>query len=422
MTIRCGASAFADLPAYFRLRGKLLQQGRRGLSGDPAEKTAREVLRQVRIAGDRAVLSYTRRWDKARLRSLRVSGEEFRAAEKFVTAEDRAVMEAVARRFRQFYNAQHLRGAPFVDHSGFYSERVTPLDRVGLYVPGGRHSLISSLFMQAIPADVADVPERFVATPPRPDGKIPPLLLAAARIANVTAVFKMGGAQAIAAFACGTRTVPKVDKVFGPGNRYVTAAKRLVFGDVGIDMLAGPSELVVIADETARPVFVAEDLLAQSEHGPDSLSLLLTDSPALAGAVRDILQVEGGSYLKQIFISVLASPQACCEAAAKAAPEHVSLQVREPEKLLPLVGPAGAIFLGPTAVAYGDYIAGPNHTLPTAGAARFSSPLALESFFRRSSILSVRDPDGELTRLGAIMAEWEGLSHHARSLRARRAP
>lgn len=384
-----------------------------------AEKSVRPILDAVRKDGDKAVLRFTRRWDQANLKRLTVSEEEFESARGRVDTSQRLILEAVFERFQRFYASQKLRAVPFVDDTGFYSERVAPLDRVGLYVPGGRAPLISTLMMLAIPARVAGVPERYVATPPQPDGKIPPLLLEAARMADATAVFKMGGAQALAAFAYGTRTVPKVDKVFGPGNVYVTAAKKLLFGEVGVDLLAGPSELVIIADESASPQMLVQDLLAQAEHGPDSLSLLLTTSGAIAAEVRKGIAGQNKSLIRQIFVVQLKTIDDCVAAASEAAPEHLSLAVAEPEKWIRKIGPAGAIFLGSTAIAYGDYIAGPNHTLPTAGAARFSSPLSLESFFRRSSILNVRDADGELARLGAAMADWEGLRHHAQSLRLR---
>lgn len=384
-----------------------------------AEKAVRPVIRDVQREGDKAVFKYTKRWDRANLKNLAVTDGEFEYAQGQVDTAQRLVLEAVIDRFRKFYETQKLRGAPFVDDTGFYSERVAPLDRVGLYVPAGKAPLISTLLMLAVPAKVAGVPERFVATPPRPDGSIPPLIAAAAKLTGVTSVFKMGGAQAVAAFAFGTRTVPKVDKIFGPGNIFVTTAKKLLFGEVGIDMPAGPSELVVIADDTASADFLAEDLMAQAEHGPDSLSILLTTSAKLGSEVKNRIAKDKTSIGKQIFIVYLKTVPACIAAAADIAPEHLGLCVADPEKVLPDIGPAGAIFVGSSCIAYGDYVAGPNHTLPTAGAARFFSPLSLESFFRRSSILRIRDNDGELARIGSALADWEGLVHHARSLKIR---
>ncbi len=378
----------------------------------------RRILDDVRRRGDRAVLDYTAKWDKAKLKSLLVTKQEFTRAERSVPVEERRVLEQVAERFRRFYEAQKMRSVPVVDKTGFYSERVAPIDRVGLYVPGGRAPLVSTMLMLGIPAQVAGVPERYAATPPQRDGSILPHMLVAAKLSDVTAVYKMGGAQAIGAFAFGTKTVRRVDKIFGPGNTYVTTAKSLVFGLVGIDTLAGPSELVVIADDSADAELVAEDLLAQAEHGEDSQAILLTTSRRIECEVKEIVSTE--THLKkQIHVFLARSLKTCVEAAADQAPEHLSLAVQEPEKLLPDIGPAGAIFLGSTAVAHGDYVAGPNHTLPTAGAARFSSALSIEAFYRRSSIVNVRDPDGELSRLGAVMAEIEGLSHHSRSLRLR---
>lgn len=403
----------SSLRAFTRRRAEFRKLSAR------AERAVEPILRAVQKGGDKAVLRFTKKWDGASLKSLHVSEEEFESAHRAVDTSRRLILEAVIARFQKFYDTQKLRGAPFVDETGFYSERISPLDRVGLYVPGGKAPLISTLLMLAIPAKTAGVPERYVATPPGPDGKIPALIAEAAKLTGVTGVFKMGGAQAMAAFAYGTRSVPKVDKIFGPGNAFVTAAKKLLFGEVGVDMLAGPSELVVIADETASVDFLAEDLMAQAEHGPDSLSLLLTTDAGVAATVSKKIVESASAYRRQIFIVTLKTTQECVSAAAEVAPEHLGLIVAEPEKLLRTVGPAGAIFLGTSGIAYGDYIAGPNHTLPTAGCARFFSPLSLESFFRRSSILSIRDPDGELARIGATLAEWEGLPHHAQSLKLR---
>ncbi|MBI4177977.1 histidinol dehydrogenase [bacterium] len=403
-----------SLRLFTRRRAEFAAQCRR------AEKSVRKILDAVKSGGDRAVLRFTKRWDRAGLRNLRVTEKEFAAARRGVTAEDLRALRTLAARLAGFYESQKMRNAPVVDSTGFYAERVTPLDRAGLYVPGGRAPLVSTLLMLACPARAAGVREIFVATPPAADGSVLPLMLAAAETAGVTAVYKMGGAQAVAAFAYGTRSVPKVDKIFGPGNLYVTVAKKLVFGDVGIDLLAGPSELVIIADESADPALVTEDLLAQAEHGPDSVSLLLSTSAAIIAAVRSQLKTAGlAGTARQIFTSRQKSLEACAAVAAGIAPEHLSLFVAEPEKLLPGIGPVGAIFLGRTAVAHGDYVAGPNHTLPTLGTARFSSPLSVEAFFRRSSILNVRDPKGDLANLGARVAGWEGLKHHAESLRLR---
>lgn len=386
-----------------------------------AEKKVSAVIRAVKKDGDRALIRFTRMWDRAKLKNVAVSPREFSDARRQVRADARTVIEAVVSRFNRFYETQKSRAIAFVDDTGTYSERIAPLDRAGLYVPGGRAPLVSTLLMLAVPAGVAGVRERYVATPPRPDGTVPPLILAAAEICGVTRVFKMGGAQAVAAFAYGTKTVPKVDKIFGPGNRFVTAAKKMVFGDVGIDMLAGPSELIIIADETADTPCVIEDLMAQAEHGPDSLSLLVTTSAGLAAAVKNALGKT--SMAKQVFTVVTKTLGECAAISNDVAPEHLTLAVASPESLLSSIGAAGAIFLGTTAVAYGDYVAGPNHTLPTSGTARFSSPLSVEAFLRRSSVLRVRDTRGTLACMGMSLAEWEGLEHHKRSLalRAKRA-
>jgi len=306
--------------------------------------------------------------------------------------------------------------------------RVRPLQRVGLYVPGGKASYPSSVIMNAVPASVVEVPEILMATPARPDGTLRPEVLMAARLAGVHRIFKMGGAHAVAAFAYGTESVPRVDKVTGPGNQWVAAAKRLVFGDVGIDAEAGPTEVVVVADRTATPAWVAADLISQAEHDEQAQSILITPVKALAAKVQELLAKQVAelsraavireSLAKRGAIVVTKDLDEAIELANRYAPEHLVLAVDKAEIALKKVTNAGAVFLGHyTPVAVGDYLAGPNHVLPTGGTARFFSPLGVEDFLKRSSFVRFEPP--KLRELGLELmrlAEMEGLTAHARSV------
>jgi len=312
-----------------------------------------------------------------------------------------------------------------------FGNRVRPLQRVGIYVPGGRALYPSSVIMNAIPASVVEVPEIVMATPPRPDGTIAREVLMAARVAGVHRVFKMGGAHAIAALAYGTDTVPRVDKIVGPGNAWVAAAKREVFGDVAIDSEAGPSEVVVVADRTATPAWVAADLISQAEHDEMACAILITHSKPLVPRVqeqlaRQLKTLDRAKIVRKAFsgrsaIVVAKDEEECRQLVDRYAPEHVVLAVRDPEPMAKEIQNAGAIFLGHyTPVAVGDYLAGPNHVLPTGGTARFFSPLGVEDFLKRTSVIRFEPP--KLRELGADvmrLAQLEGLTGHARSVEMR---
>jgi histidinol dehydrogenase len=345
--------------------------------------------------------------------------------------EQRAALEAAAARIRAFHERQKTTAWTYRDDLGCeLGQQVTPLDRVGLYVPGGKAAYPSSVLMNAIPAHVAGVAE-IVMVVPTPDGARNPLVLAAAHLAGVARVFTIGGAQAIAALAYGTETVPAVDKICGPGNAYVAAAKRRVFGAVGIDMVAGVSEILVIADASANPDWVAMDLFSQAEHDELAQAILLTPDATLADAVaasaaRQIAEMPRAAIIRASFahrgalVRVRDLDEACA-IANRIAPEHLELAVADPQSLLPKIRHAGAIFLGHhTSEALGDYCAGPNHVLPTGRTARFSSPLGVYDFQKRSSVIAIPAEAAQvLGRIAATLADGEGLPAHARSARYR---
>ncbi|MEH2155112.1 histidinol dehydrogenase [Nostoc sp.] len=398
------------------------------------EATVREVLQAVKRQGDKAVLHYTAEFDKQILKAeeLRVTGSELDAAYQQVSKE---LLDAVRLACRQI-EAFHRQRVPkswvhFGDDEVVLGKRYTPVDRAGLYVPGGRAAYPSTVLMNAIPAHVAAVPHVVMVTPPGPGGAINPAVLVAAQEAGVQEIYRIGGAQAIAALAYGTETIPKVNVITGPGNIYVTLAKKLVYGTVGIDSLAGPSEVLVIADETANPVYVAADLLAQAEHDPMAAAILLTTDAALAKNVQLALERQLVDHPRRIdtekaiahygLIIVVESLQAAAELSNEFAPEHLELEIKDPWALLPQIRHAGAIFLGySTPEAVGDYLAGPNHTLPTSGAARYASALGVETFLKHSSIIQYSQAALQNVA-GAIdvLATAEGLPSHADSVRRR---
>ncbi|WP_373525656.1 histidinol dehydrogenase [Nostoc sp.] len=398
------------------------------------EATVREVLQAVKRQGDKAVLHYTAEFDQQTLKAeeLRVTGSELDAAYQQVSKE---LLEAIRLACRQI-EAFHRQRVPkswvhFGDDEIVLGKRYTPVDRAGLYVPGGRASYPSTVLMNAIPARVAAVPHVVMVTPPGVGGTVNPAVLVAAQEAGVQEIYRIGGAQAIAALAYGTETIPKVDVITGPGNIYVTLAKKLVYGIVGIDSLAGPSEVLVIADETANPVHVAADLLAQAEHDPMAAAILLTTDAALAKNVQLALERQLVDHPRRIdtekaiahygLIVVVESLQAAAELSNEFAPEHLELEVKDPWALLPQIRHAGAIFLGySTPEAVGDYLAGPNHTLPTSGAARYASALGVETFLKHSSIIQYSQTALQNVA-GAIdvLATAEGLPSHADSVRRR---
>jgi histidinol dehydrogenase len=402
---------------------------RREADREDVEKAARKILERVRDGGDEELLACVRKYDGARLDAVEVTKSEWDAAVAQVDPADRAALGKAAMRVREFHRKRVPSSWEVREEGGAYmGVRVRPLQRVGLYVPGGKASYPSSVIMNAVPASVVEVPEILMATPPRPDGTLRPEVLMAARLAGVHRVFKMGGAQAVAAFAYGTASVPRVDKVTGPGNQWVAAAKRLVFGEVGIDAEAGPTEVVVVADRTATPAWVAADLVSQAEHDEQAQAILITPVRALAAKVQELVAKQAAelprgaviraSLAKRGAVVVTKDLDEAIELANRYAPEHLVLAVDKPEIALKKVTNAGAVFLGHyTPVAVGDYLAGPNHVLPTGGTARFFSPLGVEDFLKRSSFVRFEPP--KLRELGLDLirlAEMEGLTAHGRSV------
>ena len=402
---------------------------------DPAiDATVAEIIADVRIRGDAALVLYTLRFDRfdvGEAALLEIGAETMRSAFAALPAADRNALAAAAARIRTFHERQKSAGFSFREPDGTeLGQRVTPLDRVGLYVPGGKAAYPSSVLMNAIPAQVAGVREIVMASP-APGGVRNPLVLAAAHLAGVTRAFSIGGAQAIAALAYGTATVPAVDKICGPGNAYVAAAKRRVFGTVGIDMVAGVSEILIIADATAHPDWVALDLFSQAEHDELAQAILLTPDAGLIERVKASAQrliadmpradIIAASFARRGALIRTRDLAEACALANRIAPEHLELAVADPDALLPQIRHAGAIFCGHHACeALGDYCAGPNHVLPTGRTARFSSPLGVYDFQKRTSVLRIsRDGARTLAPLAASLARSEGLVAHARSAEAR---
>lgn len=389
-----------------------------------------DIIANVRSRGDAALIDYTRQFDGldvAQMSDLILPRERLELALTRITAEQRQALKVAAQRVRDYHEKQVQESWRYTEADGtVLGQKVTPLDRAGLYVPGGKASYPSSVLMNAIPAKVAGVPE-VVMVVPTPRGEINELVLAAAAIAGVDRVFTIGGAQAVAALAYGTESVPAVDKIVGPGNIYVATAKRHVFGKVGIDMIAGPSEILVICDGKTDPDWIAMDLFSQAEHDEDAQSILLSPDADFLDRVEASMQrllptLERADIIRTslrergALIQVADMAQAI-EVANRIAPEHLELSVDNPDELLPQIRHAGAIFMGRyTAEALGDYCAGPNHVLPTSGTARFSSPLGVYDFQKRSSIIYC-SPEGasELGKTASVLARGESLTAHARS-------
>ncbi|MBE0476979.1 MAG: histidinol dehydrogenase [Coriobacteriia bacterium] len=415
-------------------RGERVDERRLGRSGGiDAEvlNVASRIVEDVRARGDAALREYTATFDKAELTGLRVPDEEIEAALAFVGDEFVGAIGAAAVAIEDFHRRQVPQSWFTTDGGVFLGQKVTPIERVGIYVPGGRACYPSSVLMNALPAVVAGVDEIVMVVPPDADGSVNPFTLAAAVEAGVDEIYRVGGAQAVAALAFGTESIRRVDKIVGPGNAYVTAAKKLVLGEVGIDMLAGPSEVLVLADESAVPAFVAIDLMAQAEHDPRAASYLVTTDPSLPDEVEAALaelleQAPRGDVIRRSLVDnglVVVCPdlETAVETADVIAPEHLELQVVEPLELLGSIRNAGAIFLGPwTPESVGDYVAGPNHVLPTGGTARFSSPLSVDDFVKRSSVISYSlealEIDGPVV---LTIAEAEGLDAHAAAVALR---
>ena len=404
------------------------------------EERVAAILADVKARGDAAVLEYTQRFDGLQahsLASLELTRDELRQALDIITPAQRHALESAAARVRAYHERQLEacgRSWSYRDADGtLLGQKVTPLDHVGIYVPGGKAAYPSSVLMNAVPAQVAGVGE-IVMVVPTPRGEKNPLVLAAAYVAGVHRAFTVGGAQAVAALAYGTATVPRVDKITGPGNAYVAAAKRRVFGQVGIDMIAGPSEILVLADGTTPPDWVAMDLFSQAEHDELAQSILLSPDAGYLAAVREAVERLLPSMPRRAVIRAslegrgalieTRSMEEACEISNRIAPEHLEISAAEPQRWEPLLRHAGAIFLGAyTSESLGDYCAGPNHVLPTSGTARFSSPLGVYDFQKRSSLIQVSEAGAQV--LGPIAAELaygEGLQAHAQAAELRLKP
>lgn len=382
--------------------------------------------------GDKALYEYCEKFDKAKLTSLEVSEEEFEEAFQAVDDEFLSIIEEAADNIREYHRHQVREGFEIRKENGIVlGQKVTPLEKVGLYVPGGTAAYPSTVLMDSIPAKIAGCGEIVITTPPGADGKINPVILAAARIAGVDRIFKMGGAQAVAALAYGTETVPRVDKIVGPGNAFVAEAKRQVFGKVSIDMIAGPSEILVVADSTCEAAFVAADLLSQAEHDKMASAVLVTDSYEFAEAVQDEIEKQLAELPRQEIartsidnngkIIVADDLMLAIDVANEIAPEHLELCMDNPFDYLDKVKHAGSIFMGKNCPeALGDYFAGPNHTLPTSGTARFSSPLSVDDFVKKSQYTYyTRDALCQVADKIAYFADKEGLDAHGRSAQIR---
>lgn len=425
MKVRTLDTRDADFPAQFAQLVAIDSAGDRQI-----ERVAEAIVDDVRARGDAALLEYTRRFDRVdapSVAALEIGAGEMRAALAALPLEDRVALETAARRIRAFHERQ--RGASFTvreDDGTELGQRITPLERVGLYVPGGKAAYPSSVLMNAIPAQVAGVSE-IVMVVPTPQGERNPLVLAAASLAGVTRAFAIGGAQAIGALAYGTATVPAVDKIVGPGNAYVAAAKRRVFGVVGIDMIAGPSEILVICDGKTDPDWIAMDLFSQAEHDELAQAILLCPDPAFIDRVQaSIARLLPTQPRRAIIEQSLARRGAlirtrdlneACALCDRIAPEHLEISTDDPERWAQKIRHAGAIFLGRySSEALGDYCAGPNHVLPTARTARFSSPLGVYDFQKRTSLIHVSRTGAQtLGRVAARLAAGEHLPAHAQS-------
>ena len=396
------------------------------------DEVVRKILLDLKEKGDTALLEYTKRFDRYDLsvEQLRVAPDEIRLAYSSVTEQEIAALKEAAERIRRFHERQRQESWRYDEDGISLGQMVRSLATVGIYVPGGKASYPSSVLMNAIPAKVAGV-DRVIMCSPFPDGETRPHVLVAADIAGVTEIYKVGGAQAVAAMAFGTATLTRVDKIVGPGNIFVALAKRQVFGIVDIDMIAGPSEILIVADHSANPAYVAADLLSQAEHDEEAVPILVTPEEALAREVMVELEKQKKSLSRQRIIEVslgkecrllvTESLEAAIDLANRLAPEHLELALEDPEYWVEKIQNAGAVFLGHfTPEAVGDYLAGPNHVLPTSGTARFSSPLGVYDFVKRTSVISYSQ--AALEKCGKnlnLLAEMEDLGAHANSVAMR---
>ncbi|MBP3390423.1 MAG: histidinol dehydrogenase [Clostridia bacterium] len=404
----------------------------RETSATGVEEIVSGIINDVKTGGDAALYKYCEKFDKVKLTSLEVTAEEIEEAMSLVEPEFIEIIKEAAANITEYHKNQVQNGFEIKKENGIIlGQKVLPVKRAGLYVPGGTAAYPSTVLMDCIPAKIAGVKELCITTPPSKDGKVNPVILAAAKIAGADRIFKVGGAQAIAALAYGTETVPKVDKIVGPGNVFVAEAKRQVYGLVSIDMIAGPSEILVIADATCNPEFVAADLLSQAEHDKLASAVLVTDSKALAEKVRAELERQVALLPREEIartsidnngkIIIVDSIEQAIEISNEIAPEHLEVCVDEPFKYLDMIENAGSIFLGKMCPeALGDYFSGTNHTLPTSGTAKFSSPLSVDDFVKKSAY-SYYTPEAlsEVADKVAFFAEKEGLSAHARSATVR---
>lgn len=396
------------------------------------EETVAEIIENVKTNGDKALFEYCEKFDGVTLSSLVVTEEEIDKAFETVEPEFIAVLEEAAENIRKFHSAQVRNSFIINDKNGVVmGQKIIPLDMVGLYVPGGTAAYPSTVLMDSIPAKIAGCPELFMVTPPSKDGSVRPEILAAAKIAGVDKIYKIGGAQAVAALAYGTETVKKVDKIVGPGNAFVAEAKKQVFGRVAIDMIAGPSEILIVADGSCNPKFVAADMLSQAEHDKNATAVLVTDDGDFAKKVSEQLELQipalpraeiaRASIDNNGKIIVAENLLSAIDIANEIAPEHLELCVDNPFDYLDRIRHAGSIFMGKNCPeALGDYFAGPNHTLPTSGTAKFSSPLSVDDFVKKSQYTYfTADALERVAGKVALFAEKEGLSAHARSATVR---
>lgn len=391
------------------------------------------IIRKVREKQDKALYEYTKQFDGVTLDDLVVSEKEFREAKQFTTPEFLTALKQAAKNIRAYHNEQKEKSWLVEQDNGIMlGQKITPIDRVGVYVPGGKAGYPSTVLMTVIPAQLAGVKEIVITTPPGKDGKVNPYVLLAAELLGIKKIYKIGGAQAIAALAYGTETVKKVDKIVGPGNAYVARAKKWVYGTVGIDMIAGPSEICIIADEKANPRYVAADLLSQAEHDESARAICITTSEQLADSIQEEIVLQTSRLERKEIIDasieangriiIVDSLESAAQVANIIAAEHLELMVEHPTELLPQIKHAGAIFLGSySPEPLGDYFAGPNHTLPTSGTARFASGLGVYDFLKKSTIISYpRQALEDVSDQIITLANVEGLTAHANAIQIRK--
>ena len=396
------------------------------------EKTVSEIIQNVRVNGDKALREYSLKFDKTALDSFKVTAEEMAEADALVDKDYKRILKTATENIKNFHKKQLRSDFAINDGGKIVGQKVVPLSRVGIYVPGGTASYPSTVLMNAVPALIAGVKEIVMVSPPKADGKIRPEVLVAARIAGVTEIYKVGGAQAVAALAYGTESIKKVNKITGPGNIFVATAKKQVFGTVDIDMIAGPSEIMIIADDSANPKFVASDLLSQAEHDKMATAVLITPSEKLAKLVQEEVEIQLDTLERKEIaresidnngkIIIVDDLTSCVDVSNELAPEHLEICTEDPMKLFSQIENAGSVFLGNyTPEALGDYYAGTNHTLPTSGTAKYASALGVEDFIK--TVQYIKYDETELKKCADDIirfAESEGLTAHANSVKVRK--